>query len=306
MNIILISSQSAQARKLLVLTRTHITLFVAVLLTSVMMLSLCLYYFSLQYAHRIDAPILKTLLVNPQEERHQKTQSQLQDDLNVMAIKLGEMQAQLVRLDAVGAHLLESSGLELNDFMLDQLPGQGGSYIDLNAEVISFRDFERKLRRLSMMLDERTDKLEALETLLRSEKLSSSVLPSVMPVDTDWYSSGFGYRIDPFTGKRAFHEGVDFSAKAGTPIRAAAGGVVVYSDRHPEYGKMVMIDHGDDMVSRYAHASRLHVEVGQVVLQGQKIAEVGSTGRSTGPHLHFEIRHKDIPQNPSRFLKKPG
>lgn len=181
-----------------------------------------------------------------------------------------------------------------------------GSYIDLNTEVISFRDFERKLRRLSMMLDERTDKLEALETLLRSEKLSSSVLPSVMPVDTDWYSSGFGYRIDPFTGKRAFHEGVDFSAKAGTPIRAAAGGVVVYSDRHPEYGKMVEIDHGDDMVSRYAHASRLHVEVGQVVLQGQKIAEVGSTGRSTGPHLHFEIRHKDIPQNPSRFLKKPG
>lgn len=305
MNIILISSRSAQAKKF-VLTKSHITLFVIAVLTSVLMLAVCLYYFSLQYAYRIDAPILKTLLVNPHEEKHQKTQSQLQDDLNVMAVKLGEMQAQLVRLDAVGAHLLESAGLELDNFMMDQLPGQGGAYADLNAEAISFDAFERKLRRLSLMLDDRTDKIEALETLLRSEKLSSSVLPTVMPVDTDWFSSGFGYRLDPFTGKRAFHEGVDFSAKKGTPIRAAAGGVVVYSDRHPQYGKMIEIDHGDDMISRYAHASRLHVEVGQVVLQGQKIAEVGSTGRSTGPHLHFEIRHKDIPQNPSRFLKKPG
>ncbi|MDC8446307.1 MAG: M23 family metallopeptidase [Nitrosomonas sp.] len=305
MNIILISSQSAQAKKL-ILTKAHITLFVIVLLVSVLMLALSLHYFSLQYAHRIDTPILKTLLVNPHEEKHQKTQSLLQDDLNVMAVKLGEMQAQLVRLDAVGAHLLESSGLELNDFMMDQPPGQGGSYTDLNAEAISFDDFERKLRRLSFMLDDRMDKIEALETLLRSEKLSSSVLPTVMPVDTDWFSSGFGYRLDPFTGKRAFHEGVDFAAKKGTPIRAAAGGVVVYSDRHSQYGKMIEIDHGDDMISRYAHASRLHVEVGQVVLQGQKIAEVGSTGRSTGPHLHFEIRHKDVPQNPSRFLKKPG
>ncbi len=305
MNIILISSRSAQAKKF-VLTKSHITLFVIAVLTSVLMLAVCLYYFSLQYAHRIDAPILKTLLVNPHEEKRQKTQSQLQDDLNVMAVKLGEMQAQLVRLDAVGAHLLESAGLELDNFMMDQLPGQGGAYADLNAEAISFDAFERKLRRLSLMLDDRTDKIEALETLLRSEKLSSSVLPTVMPVDTDWFSSGFGYRLDPFTGKRAFHEGVDFSAKKGTPIRAAAGGVVVYSDRHPQYGKMIEIDHGDDMISRYAHASRLHVEVGQVVLQGQKIAEVGSTGRSTGPHLHFEIRHKDVPQNPSRFLKKPG
>ncbi len=305
MNIILISSQAAQAKKL-VLTRTHITLFVVALLTSVVMLASCLYYLSLQYAHRIDTPILKTLMANPQEERHQKTQSQLQDDLNVMAIKLGEMQAQLVRLDAVGAHLLESSGLELDDFMMDQLPGQGGSYADFNATEMSVHDLDRGMRKLSIMLDERTDKLEALETLLRSEKLSSSVLPTAMPIDTGWFSSGFGYRIDPFTGKRSFHEGVDFSARAGTPIRAAAGGVVVYSDRHPEYGKMVEIDHGDDMISRYAHASRVHVEVGQVVLQGQKIAEVGSTGRSTGPHLHFEIRHKDIPQNPSRFLKKPS
>ena len=106
--------------------------------------------------------------------------------------------------------------------------------------------------------------------------------------------------------KKAFHEGVDFPAEVGTPIKAAAGGVVVYADRHPEYGNMIEIDHGDDLVSRYAHASKRLARLGQVVLQGQKIAEVGSTGRSTGAHLHFEIRHKDKSLNPSRFLKKPG
>ncbi|SFK81851.1 Peptidase family M23 [Nitrosomonas aestuarii] len=305
MNIILISSRSAQAKKI-VLTKVHLTLFAGVLLMAVLSMALGLNFLSLRYADRIDAPFLKALLVNPQEKRHQKIQSQLHDNLNMMATKLGQMQAQLMRLDALGVQLLESSGLELEDFMLDQPPGQGGAYEDLHADVVSMDELDRKLHELSMMLDERTDKLGAMEVLFRSERLSQRVLPTVMPVETDWYSSGFGFRFDPFTGKRAFHEGVDFAAKIGTPIHAAAGGVVVYSDRHSVYGKMVEIDHGDDILSRYAHASRLHVEVGQVVTQGQKIAEVGSTGRSTGPHLHFEIRHKDVPQNPSRFLKKPG
>lgn len=305
MNVILISSKSAQAHTF-VLTKLHLTLFAGAFLMLALLLALSLNYFSLRYADRINAPVLKALLVNPQEERHQQVQSQLHENLNVMAIKLGKMQAQLLRLDAVSAQLLESSGLEPDDFVLDELPGQGGAYIGLRSKAMTFSGFEQKLHMLSARLEERTDKLGALEALLRNKRLTKRVLPSEMPVDVDWYSSGFGFRIDPFTGKRAFHGGVDFAVKAGTPIRAAAGGVVVYSDRHAEYGKMVEIDHGDDMISRYAHASRLHVEVGQVVLQGQKIAEVGSTGRSTGPHLHFEIRHKDVPQNPSRFLKKPG
>lgn len=305
MNIILISSQSVQAKKI-VLTKIHLTALAGVFLIVVLSLALGLNFFSLRYADRVESPTLKALLVSPQEERHKKMQAQLHDNLDVMAVKLGKMQAQLLRLDALGAQLLESSGLEHKDFMLDQPVGQGGAYTDLHAHPISFGELDRKLHDLSSMLEERSDKLGALEAFIRNEKLSQRVLPSVMPVNIDWYSSGFGFRIDPFTGRRTFHEGVDFAAKTGTPIRAAAGGVVVYSDRHSEYGKMVEIDHGDDMVSRYAHASKLHVEVGQVVTQGQEIAEVGSTGRSTGPHLHFEIRHKDVPQNPSRFLKKPG
>jgi murein DD-endopeptidase MepM/ murein hydrolase activator NlpD len=305
MNIIFISNNSERARKL-ALTKVHIVLLMSALLLVIVTVALSLNFVSLRYADRIDAPLLRAVLVNPQEERHQKIQTHLQDNLNIMASKLGQMQAQLLRLDALGERLAESSGIKSGDFSFNQMPGQGGARNDLSAEALSFSEFSLKLQELSNMLDERTDKLGALDSLLRHDRITKFVLPSEMPVETDWFSSGYGYRIDPFTGKRAFHEGVDFTAEVGAPIKAAAGGVVIYSDRHPEYGNMVEIDHGDDLVTRYAHASTRLVNLGEVVLQGQKIAEVGKTGRSTGPHLHFEIRHKDKPQNPAKFLKKPG
>lgn len=303
MNIIFISNKSERARKI-TLTRIHIAILISALLFVIVTLALSLNFVSLRYADRIDAPVLRAVLVNPQEERHQKIQTHLQDNLTIMAIKLGQMQAQLLRLDALGERLAESSGIKSRDFLFNEIPGQGGARSDLPSEELTFTEFNHKLQELSNMLDERTDKLGALDSLLRHDRLTKYVLPSKMPVETDWYSSGYGYRIDPFTGKRAFHEGVDFSVEIGTPIKAAAGGVVVYSDRHAEYGNMIEIDHGDDLVSRYAHASKRLVGLGEVVLQGQKIAEVGNTGRSTGAHLHFEIRHKDKPLNPSKFLKK--
>lgn len=305
MNIILIANNSERARKL-TLTRTNIIIAMAVFSVIIIALALILNFVSLRYADRIEAPFLRAVLVNPQEERHQKIQMHLQDNLNIMASKLGQMQAQLLRLDALGERLAESSGIKNKDLLFKDIPGQGGAHSDVLSEELTFGEFNQKLQELSNILDERTDKLGALDSLLRYGRVTKFVLPSEMPVETDWYSSGFGYRIDPFTGKKAFHEGVDFVAEIGTPIKAAAGGVVIYSDRHPEYGNMVEIDHGDDLVSRYAHASKLVVGLGEVVLQGQKIGEVGTTGRSTGPHLHFEIRHKDKPQNPSKFLKKPS
>ncbi|MBE7526011.1 MAG: M23 family metallopeptidase [Gammaproteobacteria bacterium] len=305
MNIIFISSNSDRARKL-TLTKAHIVLSMGAFLFIILVAALCLNFISLRYADRIDAPVLRAVLVNPQEERHQKIQTHLQDNLNLMASKLGQMQAQLLRLDALGERLAESSGIQVRDFSFKRTPGQGGARNDLSSEELSFSEFSHKLQELSNMLNERTDKLGALDSLLRYDRITKFVLPSEMPVETDWYSSGYGYRIDPFTGKKAFHEGVDFAVEVGSPIKAAAGGVVIYSDHHPEYGNMVEIDHGDDLVTRYAHASKRLVSLGAVVLQGQKIAEVGNTGRSTAPHLHFEIRHKDKPQNPSKFLKKPG
>jgi murein DD-endopeptidase MepM/ murein hydrolase activator NlpD len=163
---------------------------------------------------------------------------------------------------------------------------------------------EQQMAGLSELLRDRSDKLVALETLLQQDRLDKKMLPSVAPITTTWYASNFGWRIDPFTGHNAMHEGVDYMVPAGTSIYASAGGVVVFADTHPQYGNMVEIDHGNEVVTRYAHASKLLVKVGDVVRRGHEIAKVGSTGRSTGNHLHFEVRYKGTAQNPVRFLQK--
>jgi murein DD-endopeptidase MepM/ murein hydrolase activator NlpD len=127
-------------------------------------------------------------------------------------------------------------------------------------------------------------------------------MPTLAPIINGWFSSNFGYRIDPFTGLQSFHEGIDFPANTGTDVVAAASGKVVAAGWHPQYGKIVEIDHGNGLVSVYAHASQVFVNEGDLVMRGQRIALVGSTGRSTGPHLHFEVRLNGVPQNPARFL----
>lgn len=304
MNIIFISNNSNRTKKI-ALTKTNVILISGAVLCVVLTLALVLNFLSLRYAHQIDLPAVRAVLVNPQEERHQKIQTHLQENLNSMASKLGQMQAQLMQLDALGQRLAEISGIKSDDLFIESA-GQGGVYHALPDNEFTMSEFSHKVEELSNVLSERSDKLGALDLLLRNDRLLKLIAPSEMPIDTDWFSSGYGYRIDPFTGKKAFHEGVDFPASVGTAIKAAAAGVVVYSDRHPDYGNMIEIDHGNDLVSRYAHASKRLVELGQVVLQGQKIAEVGSTGRSTGAHLHFEIRHNDKSLNPAKFLKKPG
>ncbi len=128
-------------------------------------------------------------------------------------------------------------------------------------------------------------------------------LPSEPPIPDGWYSSNFGYRIDPISGQKSYHEGIDFPAPTGTPILAAASGKVINAEWHGDYGRMVDIDHGNGLVSRYAHASSINVREGDLVVRGQQIGQVGTTGRSTGPHLHFEVRLNGAPQNPARFLQ---
>jgi murein DD-endopeptidase MepM/ murein hydrolase activator NlpD len=305
MHIILISN-NLKKPKTLTLTGMHLVLLAGGGVLASILLAMGLNYLSLRYADKIDSPSLRSLVSSVQQEEHKKNQSYLRDSLNAMAVRMGQMQAQLLRLDSVGARLAELSGIKPQEFLFNQNPGQGGTVSMLPSEDMSFAEFNNQIQELSHALDDRSDKLGALDSLLMEDRLKKKMLPSVMPVNTKWFSSGFGPRIDPFSGRRVFHEGVDFTAAIGTPIVAAAGGMVVYSDFHPEYGNMIDVDHGNDFVSRYAHASKRLVRLGQVVVRGQKIAEVGSTGRSTGPHLHFEVRHRGSPQNPSRFLKMPG
>lgn len=241
---------------------------------------------------------------NGLDEGQLKQQSYMREGLNAMAIRLGQMQAQLLRLDTLGARLAKLNGMKPQEFNFDQTPAQGGPYVPAGMpQDISLESLTQQLDSLSALLNDRNDKLVALETLQLQNVLNKKLLPSKSPIPEAVYSSNFGWRIDPFTGQNAMHEGVDFMVPEGTPVQASAGGIVVYADFHPQYGKMVEIDHGNYIVTRYAHASGLLVKVGDVVRRGQEIARVGSTGRSTGSHLHFEVRYKGMAQNPQRFLQ---
>lgn len=305
MNIILMSDRLGQAKSL-TFTRRHLLLGLILIVMMIVFLAIGLNRFVGDLADKVNSHLLRTVLQHPEFEKNQRIQKYVSKNLDFMATKLGQMQAQLLRLNALGKRLVDLYGIDSQELSFDKMPGQGGVRSESLQEDISFEELIGKFNLTVKLLEDRSDKLAILDSMLLKDRVEQEMLPSAMPLNTSWQSSGFGTRIDPFTGKKTFHEGVDFPAKEGTPIKAAAGGVVVYSAYHPDYGNMVEIDHGNDLVSRYAHASKRVVSVGQLVFKGQKIAEIGSTGRSTGPHLHFEIRHNGVPLNPSRFLQMPG
>ncbi len=302
MNIILVSSRLAKARSI-TLGKSHLLLIMLLLCALVLAGTTVLQYVLVRYAPAVLGSDARALLISEQKEEQQKQQSYMHNSLDAMAVKLGQMQAQLQRLDALGGRLAKLTGMKPQEFMFDQPPAQGGPLVTSSVQQMTTIDLEQELQRLTQIISDRSDKLTALETMLMQNQLSSKLLPSVAPIKEGWYSSNFGWRIDPFTGQRAMHEGVDYMVPGGTPIYASAGGVVAYADNHPQYGNMVEIDHGNGIITRYAHASRLLVKVAQVVQRGEKIAEVGDTGRATGSHLHFEVRYKGIAQNPVRFLQ---
>jgi murein DD-endopeptidase MepM/ murein hydrolase activator NlpD len=172
----------------------------------------------------------------------------------------------------------------------------------LGGRDVSVGEMNQMLAEISRVLDDRSDKLGVLDSFLMDDRLARKTIPTTMPVEMGYYSSNYGYRVDPITGRSTFHTGVDLIAPPGTPVMAAAGGVVSTVAYVAEYGNIVDVDHDNGLTSRYAHLSKSIVRVGDVVMKGQKIALVGNTGRTTGPHLHFEVREKGIPLNPNKFL----
>jgi murein DD-endopeptidase MepM/ murein hydrolase activator NlpD len=304
-NIILVSGNLGKS-KTQTLSQAQIVSIAILLLVGVLAFAVILHYLTLRHAAEIKSPYLKSLLLSMQEQENRKQQAYLRENLNAMAVKLGQVQAQLLRLDALGDRLTKQAGFKPQEFMFDQPPARGGPLSGMPQRDLSLAEFSEQMEQLTKGLNDRTDQLAILESALMQDRLKKKLVPSVSPVNTGWFSSNFGWRIDPFTGQNAFHEGVDFMSESGSSVVTAAGGVVVYSDNHPEYGSTIEVDHGNGLLTRYAHLSKRLVKVGDVVLRGGKIAEVGNTGRSTGPHLHFEVRYKGAPQNPVRFLPKSG
>ena len=289
--------------KSLHLTWRHLVLASGGFCLLVLAMSSLFSYVTVRHAADIRLPFLQELLRATTAADNDRRSEFLRDNLNAMAVKLGEMQAQLIRIDSLGERLANLSGLKP-----EQRPqgegGQGGRGGPLiRPTPLSSAELQAALDALGREVELRGDALSLVESQLLDERVRKSMLPTTLPVALQWNASSFGWRIDPITGERALHEGVDFSAQIGTAIMAAASGVVSDVEVHPEYGNLIEIDHGHGLSTRYAHASKVFVKVGALVRRGQKIAEVGNTGRTTGPHLHFEVRQNGVALNPNRFLR---
>ncbi|WP_430433109.1 M23 family metallopeptidase [Methyloversatilis sp.] len=302
MQIILVSDRLTTA-KAITIRPWHLAGALFAFTVLVFMLASAFSFITLKHASEWRLPVIDELITAARNEEIRRSEQFVRENLNTMAVKLGQMQAQLIQLDTLGTRLAKLAGVKAPEPVVNSVPpGRGGPLI--NENTLSADELEAQMKHFSDLLAQQDDYLGVIESELLLDQATLSLVPSTLPVNGGtWNASGFGWRIDPFNGSRAMHEGVDFVAEVGTPIIAAAAGVVTTASFHPQYGNMVEIDHGRDLVTRYAHASKLLVAPGTVVRRGQKIAEVGSTGRSTGPHLHFEVRVKDVAQNPNRFLE---
>ncbi len=305
MDIIVITGKSSQVKNWSLNSIQLFCIGLFVVMTVVLM-AFALNYFSLLYAVKNESNYLKSMLKVVHAEHTKESQVLLKESIDTMAHRLGEMQASLMRLDSVGMRVIKLAGIDPKDFDLDKKIAMGGAKLESLNQSFSISQLTEVANLTDHLLNDRADKLQMLEERLNLNYSKNQLIPSGKPVVSGWLSSNFGWRIDPFTRKRAFHEGVDWVAKPGSDILAAAGGVVIYSRKHPQYGNMIEIDHGNGYVTRYAHAEELAATVGEVVLRGQKVATVGSTGRSTGPHLHFEVLKNGKPQNPRKFFKRSG
>ena len=265
---------------------------------ALMLSAALLYHWVFLKGAREGWPVIGTLVKLVAKDEFEQRDRFMRENLDAMARKLGEMQAKLVQLEALGDRVSGLAGVNTAD--LRGPAAQGGALV--SARPLTLDDLNFTLAELEQMAGHQVDLLTVLESRLIDQKIQGMMLPTQQPVAHSHLGSSFGWRIDPFTGRSALHTGLDFQAEPGTAITAAAGGVVVTQEVHPAYGNMIEIDHGNNLITRYAHASQVFVKQGDVVKRGQKIAAVGTTGRSTGPHLHFEVLVQGVPQDPHKFL----
>ena len=296
MNIIFVSNKMAKAKTLSVLQTS--LLIGALIVMPVLMTLLFLTppsNIKEQGMKALLPPHLKSTIINSQVH------------LDAYAKELGELQARMMRLDAQSQRLAKLAGEKDKQVpsvnatpASTQLDGRGGPLV--LARPMTELDLQKAIAQLTEAVDARDDSLSSIEAKILQQSVLKEMLPNGAPVAVAFNSSSYGWRIDPFTGGKAFHEGLDFPANMGTPIRAAADGIVSFAEHTPDYGNIVKISHGSGLETRYAHASKLLVHAGDRVVKGQEVAEIGSTGRSTGPHLHYEIRLNGESLDPRKYL----
>lgn len=302
MQIIVVDQRLSRARTL-TLSRVKLAVAVAGLGLTVLLSVFGLYVVTFRLAAAFEVPYIRDLASSVMRDEISRNEQFVRDNVTAMAKRLGEMQAQLMRLDALGERVAKLAGIRPEEFNFREIPGRGGLE-SRDARPLSMGELSDQVERVARSVESRADYLDVVESELLSARVRTTLLPQNTPVSEGFVGSGFGTRVDPFSGQMAMHAGLDFAAPVGTPVFAAAGGVVSSAEFNPAYGNVVVIDHGNKLQTLYAHASRIHVRVGEIVRKGQQIAEVGTTGRSTGSHLHFEVHVNGVPQNPARFLSR--
>jgi murein DD-endopeptidase MepM/ murein hydrolase activator NlpD len=304
MQVIIISSNS-KTHKHWHLTRSKLTVLTLMLVSLV---SVSSYSFAnwLQ-KNQPAAQLSSTSKPNPSQTQLSSSEDvtdpseQEQSLHDFYAKQLGGLQAETIRLRMFSERLAEIAGFDSSNFSLDEHPGQGG--IDEQGTPLSSEALDRGIEKLSSDLESQQETLSALEQYLLTEDTIAASIPTGEPVANGWVSSFYGYRIDPFNGKKTFHEGLDIAAKSGTSVMAVADGIVSWVGQRGGYGGLVEIDHGNGYVTRYAHNKVIKVKKGERVNKGQTLALMGSTGRSTGPHVHFEVLRDGQHVNPYNFIK---
>lgn len=306
---ILITTSVLSRPRIVQFTAWRLVLTLLALTIPMMMLSLALYHGIVLKAAREHWPIISEAVRYVERQELAQRDRYMRENLDAMAVKMGDLQARLLRLEAVSERVAGMAGIKADELkQIEPAPkgAAGGPLVGLRevpASSATLADLHNSMGDLEALSDRHADVFTLIESRLFEKRLDALMVPSSAPVDGP-IGSGFGFRADPFTGNAALHTGLDFPADIGTPIMAAAGGVVLSAGPHPQYGQLVELDHGNGLVTRYAHTSRMWVKQGDLVKRGQKIAEVGSTGRSTGPHLHFEVLVEGVQQNPARFLSQ--
>jgi len=280
------------------LSGTKLIVAILGLSLALMLVSLGMYHWVFLKGAREGWPVIGTLVKLVVKDEFAQRDRFVRENIDIMAKRLGEMQAKMLQIESLGERVSGLAGINPAD--IKTKPGQGGVLV--SGRDLSIDELQAALTSLESVSNQRVDVMTVIESRLFEQKVKKMMVPTQQPVQSGNLGSLFGWRIDPITGTSALHTGLDYPAETGTPIYSAAGGVVVTQEYHFQYGNLIEVDHGNDLITRYAHASRVFAKKGDLIKRGQKIAEVGSTGRSTGPHLHFEVLVQGVPQDPQKFL----
>jgi len=242
--------------------------------------------------------------LSDQKQELARVRENAQQQIDALTLRLGEMQGRLLRLDALGQRFVESGLVASEEFDFSEPPAVGGPESPSLKDSYSIPALTDMIDRLDNQLSDREQQLRLLDKLASRKKIEDERYVEGRPITWGWLSSNYGYRTDPFNGKRAWHDGVDLAGKEGSDIIAVAAGVVTWAGDRYGYGNLVEIDHGDGLTTRYGHCKEVEVKVGDVVQKGQVIGLMGSTGRSTGPHVHFEVRKNGRSTDPSKYIAR--